>query len=139
MSEMNRQLAIRWMDEVWNQRKEGVIDELLHPDAVGHAEGAEDARGPAGFRAHRDLFLGAFPDLRMQVEGTIAEGDRVAVRWRVRATHAGAHLGFRATQAPVELWGITWLTFVDGRITEGWDAWNSDGVVQRLRVQAETP
>jgi predicted ester cyclase len=44
------------------------------------------------------VFLPAFPDLRIAVEGTVAEGDEVVVRWSATGTHLGDGLGFPATR-----------------------------------------
>jgi steroid delta-isomerase-like uncharacterized protein len=132
MSEANRALAKRWMDEVWNQRREDTIDEMLMPNTLGHMEGAE-IRGPAEFRQVRDMLLSAFPDLSIVVEDTVAEGNQVVVRWVVSGTHAGDGLGFRATQRPVDFRGITWLRFANGKLIEGWDAWNQGALLQSLQ------
>ncbi len=106
MSEPNRAVALRWIHEVWNERREATIDELLSASSVGHMEGG-DTRGPEEFRAARAALLGAFPDLRVEVEATACEGDAVVVRWRVTGTHTGDGLGFRATGSPVAFRGIT--------------------------------
>ena len=92
MSEENRNRAIRWMEENWNQRREGVVDELMHPDCVGRMEGGE-VKGRDGWRQARDQLLASFPDLRMIVEQTVVEGDTVVLRWRVVGTHDGDALG----------------------------------------------
>jgi steroid delta-isomerase-like uncharacterized protein len=126
-----RALAARWFDEVWNQRREAVVDEMMAPEAVGHMEGAE-VRGRAEFKAVRDALLGAFPDLRIVVEGVVADGDDAVVRWRVTATHTGAELGFPASHRPAAFRGLTWLRFRDGKIVEGWDAWNQGALMQAL-------
>jgi hypothetical protein len=46
-------LIHRWFEEVWNQGRESLIDELTTEDAVSHglstAEG-DQVRGPATFR-----------------------------------------------------------------------------------------
>ena len=47
MSHANRQLAQRWMQEVWNERRDATVDELLPAHAVGHAADASRIRGPA--------------------------------------------------------------------------------------------
>jgi hypothetical protein len=41
MSEDIRKLAIQWMEENSNHRREEVIDELMHPECVGRLEGGE--------------------------------------------------------------------------------------------------
>jgi steroid delta-isomerase-like uncharacterized protein len=133
MSLAQRELALRWMEEVWNERLESTIDELLSPDCLGHSEGMPDFRGVREFREYRAALLGAFPDLRLDVQDAISSTDNVVVRWRVRATHRGGALGVPATNKAVDVWGITWLRFSGDRIVEGWDAWNQGGLLQRLQ------
>lgn len=132
-----RRLAQRWMDEVWNQRMEATVDELLTEQSVGHACGGPDVRGPADFRAFRDSLFEAFGShLRLQVLDMVAEGDQVAVRWRVTGKHCGSLMGCAATQKPVDFWGLTWLRFDNGVLVEGWDAWNPGALLQELQAPA---
>ena len=128
-----RALARRWFEDNWNSRREAVVGELLAPSAIGHMEGLE-VRGHDEFRAARAALLGAFPDLALVVEDTIADGNRVAVRWRVSATHLGDHFGFPASRRPANFRGITWLVFDGGQIVEGWDAWNQGALMQALQA-----
>jgi predicted ester cyclase len=127
----NRALAIRWMEDNWNLRREAVIDELMHPDGVGYMEGMR-VNGPADFRVVREELLSAFPDLRLELEAVIAQDDIVAVRWRLRATHTGPGLGVRASGRPVDCVGSTWLRFADGKIVEGHDTWNQGALLAAL-------
>jgi steroid delta-isomerase-like uncharacterized protein len=133
MSEINRKLALRWMDEVWNQRRGSTIDELMAPYAVGHSDGVPDLTGPARFRDFRQAMLDAFPNLEVHIQSCIAEGHHVVLRWRAKGTHQGNGLGIPPTRRPVDFWGISWLRFSDGLLVEGWDAWNREGLLQRLR------
>ncbi len=133
MPESNRDRALRWMREVWNDRREATIDEMIAPDGVGHMEGVV-TRGPDGFREARAGLLGAFPDLRITVIAAVAEGDSVVVRWSVEATHLGGHLGVPATNRKVTFRGMTWLRFENGRIVEGWDSWNLGGLLEQLKA-----
>jgi steroid delta-isomerase-like uncharacterized protein len=126
-------LALRWFEEVWNQRRTDTIDELLTDESVSHTDFGP-LRGKREFkeRAHA-VFLSAFPDLRMTVEGTVAEGDQVVVRWSVTATHGGGGLGFPATGRKVAFRGMTWIRYAGGKRVEGWDCWNQAGLIQSLR------
>jgi len=127
------QLARRWFNDVWNDRREATIHELLHPDAIGHLEGV-DVRGVEEFLQMRAALLEAFPDMRVNVESTIAEGDDVVLRWTASGTHRGAGLGFDATHRPVAFRGITWLRFANGQLVEGWDSWNQGGLIASLQA-----
>jgi steroid delta-isomerase-like uncharacterized protein len=127
-------LGRRWFEEVWNQRSDSAIDELLSADSQGHVEGGE-YRGPDGFRKMRDMFLSALPDVRIDVEDVLAQDDRAAVRWHAHGTHAGDGVGFAATKLPVSVRGTTWLRIAGGKIVEGHDTWNLGGMLASLRAE----
>lgn len=133
MSASNAELARRWFEEVWNQRREATVEELMHPEAVGHLEGSE-IRGPSEFLSAHARLLGAFPDFGVQVDQIIAQGDDVVVRWSAKGTHRGESLGFPASNRSAAFRGITWLRFRGGRIVEGWDAWNQGKLIQDLQT-----
>jgi predicted ester cyclase len=105
MATENVRLARRWFEEVWNQRRTDTIDERLTDESVCHSESGP-LRGSREFkeRAHA-IFLSAFPDLRMTVEGTVAEGNQVVVRWAATATHLGDGLGFPTSGRAVSFRG----------------------------------
>ncbi len=132
-----REVARRWFEEAWNQRKNDTITELMAEDAAGHVEGGE-LRGPAQFSEMRATFLGAFPDLKITVEDIAEDGENAIVRWRFAGSHTGdaEGLGLKATNAEVTARGITWLIIRNGQIVEGWDAWNLGQMMNTLQTAA---
>jgi steroid delta-isomerase-like uncharacterized protein len=133
MIERNRSIGRRWFEEVWNRQRAETVEELFALDAVGHMEGAEVV-GPAAFHEVRSALLTAFPDLRITVQDTVAEGNNVVVRWRATGSHLGDAFGIPATRASIAVLGMTWLRIADGRIVEGWDAWNQGALIESLRA-----
>ncbi|HEV8611092.1 MAG TPA: ester cyclase [Thermoanaerobaculia bacterium] len=130
----NSALARRWFEEVWNVRREETVRELMAPVVEGHMEGGLEVHAPEDFIAGRRALLEAFPDFRVTVEAVIAQGDDVAVRWSASGTHLGGSLGFPASNRPAAFRGITWLTFRDGQIVKGWDAWNQGRLIADLQA-----
>jgi len=65
--------------EVINGTDLDVIDELLTPDGVDHTFGSQSAEEAKQFFG---MLYQAFPDLRVEVNDVIAEGDRVAPKAR---------------------------------------------------------
>lgn len=129
-------LVRRWFEEVWNKGREEAIDEMFAEDGVAHGladETGAPLRGASGFKPFFRSFRGAFPDLEVIVEDAITEGDKVAARCRVRATHAGEGLGFAATQRPVEITGMTFARVRDGKIVEAWNNFDFMGMFQQLQ------
>jgi predicted ester cyclase len=130
--EANRQRAIRFFEEVWNDRRDATVEETLHERIIGHMEGAEFV-GRDPYKASRRAILSAFPDFHVTIEATAADGDVVVVRWSARGTHDGPGLGFEPTARHVQFRGMTWLRFDDGVVVEGWDSWNQGALLQSLQ------
>src|SRR5262245_40499679 len=97
MSKANEALVRRWFEQVWNNGRQEAIDELFVSDGVAHGLATDQLHGPEGFRTFYQQFMGAFPDIQISIDDIISSGDRVAVRFTIRATHHGDHLGVPAT------------------------------------------
>jgi steroid delta-isomerase-like uncharacterized protein len=124
MSEENKALLRRWFDEVWNKGRAEAIDEMFAPDGIAHglSDNPENPiKGPADFKSFHEIFRGAFPDIDVIVEDTIAAGDKVVARCSVRGKHTGDHLGVAASNAPVDFTGISIVRIRDGKIVEAWN------------------
>jgi steroid delta-isomerase-like uncharacterized protein len=121
----------RFVDEFWNRGNVDVADELLAPNAVIH----EPVAGtPADLKAVAAEFRTAFPDWHSTVEEMIAEGDSVAERWTGRGTHRGALQGIPPTGKRVEVAGVVFYRFEDGRIVEFRGRFDTMSLMQQLGV-----
>jgi len=77
-----------------------------------------------GRAEYRDAVLAslqAFPDLVVEVLDQLAEGDKVATRWRASGTHRGPFAGIPATGRPVRITAMHLHLVVDGKLTEHWE------------------
>ena len=115
-TEQNKGVARRLVDEVWQNRSEAAIDELLADDFVF-------AYPSPGASSDRESYKRAilepatsFPDVQFTMEDMVAEGDKVAVHWTGTATHKREFFGFAPTGKRVTLGGISIIQIVGGRI-----------------------
>jgi steroid delta-isomerase-like uncharacterized protein len=115
-------LARRWWDEVVNQGRLEVIDELTMPDCVLHTDDAE-LRGRAALRQRTEAIRAAFSDIHVDVEQVNVRGEWVASRWRVSQLHTGIWKGVPATGKPIVLHGSTWMRIENGLFAEAWNYW----------------
>jgi predicted ester cyclase len=134
--EANKNVARQWFDQVWNQKSEAAIDRLFHPQGkcYGFPEPESVLVGPEGFKTLHLNFSGAFPDLQMDVENLVAEGDHVAVRWEVSMTHTGNHLAFPASGRPVVLGGSSFIITNGKQILEGWNHMDLGSMFHKLQT-----
>lgn len=126
-----KQVAAKWFEEVWNQGKPSAIEEMLHTTAKVQGLG-EPITGHAQFKELQALYRGAFPDLRIDVDDIFAEGEQVVVRWTASGTHKGNHLGIPPTGKKARFTGIAIARVKDGKIVEGWNAFDQLGMLQQI-------
>lgn len=88
----------------------------------------------AGIKAAMTEFFSAFPDSRMPLDDSIAEGDRVAMRHSFRGTHKGTFQGIPATDKSVVVTAIVTVRVKDGKVVEGWLNADFFGLLQQLGV-----
>jgi len=121
-----------WFDEVWNKRDESAIERLMDPQAVAHGLGPETRRGPAGFKTIHQTFTRAFGNIHIDVERTVTEGDTCVALCHVTGTHGGHSLGAPPSNKDVDYWGMTMVRVKNGRIVEGWNAFDFLTMYQQM-------
>ena len=117
----------RWFEEVWNNKREDAIDEMFAEDGIANGLTDPDGnaiRGPEGFKKLHRAFVSAYPDMKITVEDTVVEGDKIAARCRVTGSHDGHGIGVTPTNRPVEFTGMTIIRVKDGKIAEAWNEFN---------------
>lgn len=131
-AEENKAALLRVWDEVYVHGRLDAIGELVRDDVIAH-ELDGDVHGLEAFVQYAAPYLAAFTDLSVTIEDVVAEGDRVAVRWTDRGTHAATTDEFGPpTGAQVEFQGITLYRFEDGKVAELWDVMDSLGLMRQL-------
>ena len=136
--EDNKALVRRWFEELFNEAKLDLADEIVTPDHVSHDPSTpEHLPGPEGERQLVTLVRGAFPDGRITIEDLVAEGDRVAVRWTFRGTHRGDFMGIAPTGKEVEMGAMDLFRVAGGKIAETWS--NVDMMTMMRQLGAIPP
>jgi steroid delta-isomerase-like uncharacterized protein len=98
MSQQNKALVRRAVEEVWNRGNFAIVGELVASDLLIHSSTpGDDIQGPEGVKQFYTTLRAAFPDIHFTIEDQIAEGDRVVTRWTARATHKGEYQGVPPT------------------------------------------
>jgi steroid delta-isomerase-like uncharacterized protein len=134
MSEENKALIQRFVEEAFNKGNVDVADEVYSPTFLSHEPTGPVERSPEYVENFVNMYLSAFPDGRTTMEDLVAEGGRVAYRWTYRGTHQGELMGIPPTGREVTITGITIDSVSDGRIAEEWNHFDQLGLLQQLGV-----
>jgi steroid delta-isomerase-like uncharacterized protein len=105
--------------------------EAYSPDVVLHGY-PSGMNGVDGLRRFHGALWDAFPDARIDVDDTIVEGDRVALRYRLTGTHRRAYLGVEPTGLTIDVQGMMVVRVGDGRVTEEWHSPTELSILRQL-------
>jgi steroid delta-isomerase-like uncharacterized protein len=140
----NKNIVKRFIEEMWNQRKLEIADELFAADCVTHQlRSGEDPAGvprsAESVKREAAAWLTGFPDLDFVLEQMIAAGDRVVSHCTMRGTHTGVWMGIAPTGRKVSIPIFTIHRIADGKIAEDWVLVGSLMLFQQLGLVLQTP
>ena len=91
-----------------------------------------EVKGPEGVLELGDLLLGAFSEIELDVQDTVAEDDKVLVRLQFRGVHSGAFGDYEATGNRFDVAVLDLFRMEDGKIAEQWPAIDNIGLQQQI-------
>jgi predicted ester cyclase len=126
-----KQLARRLIEQVYGEGRVEVLDELCHPDYVGHDPLTGDA-DLAGVKAYVRLLRACFPNLEASILALYADGDTVVTHWRMEGNLARELLGAKPEGQRITLEGLTVSQFEDGKLVEDMSQWDTFDYLRQL-------
>jgi steroid delta-isomerase-like uncharacterized protein len=133
MSTESKTIVHRLYEEVWNERKLEVVDQLFSPShALQDAVVSGSRVGPEFYKRRVVEFMTGFPDLSLTIEDTIAERDKVVVSWIISGTHQGEFMEIPATGRKISVEGITLHHIRNGKILDSYARWDALGLMRQL-------
>lgn len=127
-----KHLIRRYADEVWNQADPAALADFVTPDVLYHdAAEALPIRGIDALRAFVAGHLEQTPDLRVELQEVLADGELAASRYVLTGRHVNPFMGIAPTGKALAVPGMNLYRVRDGKFCEIWADWN----VMALMVQ----
>jgi predicted SnoaL-like aldol condensation-catalyzing enzyme len=143
--EENRAVVRRFVDELNNEGRMEVADEIFAPECYAHALDYRPVpmnprvNGPAHIKPLTRLWRYGFPDWKMTIDQLIAEDDKVVLVYTAGGTHMGRIGDMGPTGKEIRFSGIRVFRIVEGRIVEYWNLWDWKGLWQQLGMIPQLP
>jgi steroid delta-isomerase-like uncharacterized protein len=135
MSDANKSLVRRLIEEAVNKGNFSVLDEILSPDYLYSEPTVGERRGKAGYRELVTMYRKAFPDLKLTIEEQIAEGDKVVTRMSGSGTHRGELFGAAPTGKQASGVRCIFVTRIaNGKLVEDTVVYDTLGMLRQLNV-----
>ena len=134
MSEANKAVVRKVLEEVWNGKKHDRIDEFYATDFVNVDPSSPEVKNLEQFKQYIAELNAGFPDQQVTIDDLVAEGDKVVKQWSAKATHTGDFMGIPPTNKKTSMSGITIYRIVDGKVKECVWGYDTYGFMVQLGV-----
>ena len=94
-NEQNTATVRRVFEDIWNEKRRDLIDELFSEDLRSHGFGTEDGDLDT-YKQHYDAITTAFPDITFDMEAVFSGEGMTGTIWTATGTHEGELMGVEA-------------------------------------------
>ncbi|MEM4290433.1 MAG: ester cyclase [Nitrososphaerota archaeon] len=140
-AEQNKTVVRKIIEEVNRDHSDSNIDNILSKfysgEFVYHGTGAGETLDRNGIKEFLSIYFAAFPDMNLEIQDLVAEGDKVVYRMTAKGTHKGDLIGIPATGRTFSVRTIGIMMFKDGKVVEEWENFDELGVFRQLGLVRE--
>jgi predicted SnoaL-like aldol condensation-catalyzing enzyme len=129
---VNEELALRYHNDIFQEGKLEVADEILSPDFVLHNPSLPEElrKGPEGVKKYASAIIESVSDRKLVQNDIFAKGDKVLIRWTNSGTNMGLYnktlFGNKPTGKQYVATGFDQFRISNGKIIEMWQQYNYD-------------
>jgi steroid delta-isomerase-like uncharacterized protein len=131
-AESAKAVVRRSTEEVQNQGKFDVFEELFADDFVDHTPQPDTTRDKVGVRKLYSYIRAAFPDFHAEIHWQLADGDHVTTYKTYHGTHEGYFLGVAPTHRQIHFETVDVMRVQNGKITDHWGVGNLLSLMQQI-------
>lgn len=124
--------ATKRFGEIVNTGALDAFPEVVAEGCVDNDPAPGQGAGPEGFKTFFTGMRTAFPDMEVEPQTMVSEGDKVAFAYTLTGTHQGEFLGVAATGKPIEVRGMQIGRFENGKMVERWGSSDELGILKQI-------
>ena len=131
----NKEIVRQVIEGAYNQGKLDALDGCCADHYVMHEAFGRDLNRE-GEKKLVQSYRGAFPDLHIESDTLIEEGNYVCARWTATGTHQRALFGIAPSGEKLKIDGLLLVRCEQGRAAEAWQVFGTLRFVQQMRQAA---
>jgi predicted ester cyclase len=130
--ENNKIVVSRYVNQFKNKQKFSIFPKLFSSKFIHHFNFPNRTNKMDSFVSVGQTFLSAFPDVKVDLQQILAEGNIVVEQNKVSATHKGIFNGVKPTNKKVYWTEIHIYKLENGKIIENWPAVNFERILLQI-------
>jgi steroid delta-isomerase-like uncharacterized protein len=131
MSEQNKAVVRRIVEDHWNKKNSALIGELFATNCAFHTpDGA--LQGQDGAKQLYDAYATAFPDFNLRADDILADGNKVVVRYTFTGTHKGPLAVVPASGKQANVQGVVIFRLAGGKADDVHFVWDKFALMQQI-------
>ncbi len=135
-TEQNKAIVRRVNKEFIEGGNVNTVYEIFSADFINHSAPPGSPQGPeAIIYFFNQLLKPAFPDLKVEIQDMVAEGDKVTTRKSFHATHKGEFFGVQPTGKKVVMDVIDIIQLKDGKFIAHWGILDMHALMTQITLQ----
>jgi steroid delta-isomerase-like uncharacterized protein len=135
MSEQDNLRIVREYYDAWNKHDPEGYVRLLDEKHVFESDTIPAPMvGREAGRQFMQIYVGAFPDLHLDIDQMLASGDFVVTRWTATGTQRGELTGIAPTNRRAVVHGCTVLEIKNGKVAHDRIYWDTGHLLRQLGV-----
>src|SRR5215831_2896533 len=132
MSEQNKAVVRRLIEDHWNAKNQALVGDLFAPTTSIHTPDGVFA-GHEGASSLLQAYATGFPDFRVTIDDLIADADKVVVRWTFTGNHRGPLADISATGKRVSVPNVIGIfQLAGGKVNDAHFCWDKYSLLQQL-------
>jgi predicted ester cyclase len=126
-------LLVKQYIKAYESGEQKNINAFLHPSYMYYPPGGGEPLALAARIRDEAFFFSAFSNIKIAVEDTVSEDDKVACRITMKCTYTGSYQGIAATNRRITINYMEIFQFKDGKIVGEWAEFDMFSILNQLK------
>ena len=129
----NRSNLIAFLEKGWNEKDLNAVDSYFAESIIRKVNGVNLATSKNELAANMQVYFTGFPDLEIQMDNMISDGNEIYLSWTITGTNTGDFGDLPPTGKKIKISGITRMDFdQEGKITNEEVYYNELSLLQQM-------
>jgi predicted ester cyclase len=128
---INKEVVLRFNEEVIEKANHDAIIEIIHPDFINHTAPQGSAQGQQGIIDFFATFHKAITDIKVEIFDQVVRDNKVVTRKAIHGIHSDALMGIAPSGKKIQINIIDIVTLEDGRYTDHWSIRDMQDLVNK--------